>query len=100
MREAGFSAVLSFIFSGLGQIYNGEIKKGFIIMTFSLIGIILLLIGAIIIGYFLLTDLLSFKGAILGSILFIIGLGGTGAFGIYSIWDAYKRGEESKKIQS
>lgn len=100
MKEAGLSAVFSFIFSGLGQIYNGEIKKGIIIMTFSLIGILLALIGAIIIGYFLLTDLFSFKGAILGGVLFIIGIGGMGVFGIYSIWDAYKGGGESKKFQS
>lgn len=99
MREAGLSAVFSFIFSGLGQIYNGEIKKGIIIMTFSVIGILTALIGAIIIGYFLLTDLFDFKGAVLGGVLFIIGIGVTGVFGIYSIRDAYKGGE-GKKFQS
>ncbi len=99
MKEAGLSAVFSFIFSGLGQIYNGEIKKGLMIMTFSLIGILLALIGAIIIGYFLLTDLFSFKGAVLGGVLFIVGIGGMGAFGVYSIWDAHQRGGESKERQ-
>ncbi len=92
MKEAGFSAVLSFIFSGLGQIYNGQIKKGIIIMTFSVIGILLTLVGAVVMGCSLLFNLFEQKWIILGGVLFIIGIAEIAIFGIYSIWDAYKVG--------
>lgn len=32
MKSAGIAAVLSVIFSGLGQIYNGQIFKGLVIL--------------------------------------------------------------------
>lgn len=52
-KNSGISAVLSFIFPGVGQIYNGHIGKGifymclfvvFLVLTFALIGFPLLLI--------------------------------------------------------
>jgi TM2 domain-containing membrane protein YozV/ribosomal protein L40E len=58
------SAVLSFVFVGLGQIYNGQIGKG---IMFVIIGIILVLSMVILIGF----------------ILYPL-------FWVYNIYDAYK----------
>lgn len=98
MKEAGLSAVLSFIFSGLGQVYNGQIKKGVIIMAFSLTGILLALVGATVVGYSLLHDFFEWGGIILGGILFIVGILEVGILGIYSMWDAYREGKKSERL--
>jgi TM2 domain-containing membrane protein YozV len=37
MKSAGLAAVLSFFISGLGQIYNGQILKGLVIIVFQVI---------------------------------------------------------------
>ena len=37
MKSAGLAAVLSFFISGLGQIYNGQILKGLIIIVVQVI---------------------------------------------------------------
>jgi TM2 domain-containing membrane protein YozV len=37
MKSAGLAAVLSFFISGLGQIYNGQILKGLIIIVVQII---------------------------------------------------------------
>jgi TM2 domain-containing membrane protein YozV/RNA polymerase subunit RPABC4/transcription elongation factor Spt4 len=47
-KNPGISAVLSFLFVGLGQIYNGEIAKGLI---FLFCGIICIFLMLIFIGY-------------------------------------------------
>lgn len=49
-KSSGIAAVLSFLFTGLGQIYNGQIGKGiaFMIIGFILAGTILILIGFIL----------------------------------------------------
>ncbi|MBB5173882.1 hypothetical protein [Texcoconibacillus texcoconensis] len=48
MKNAGLAAVLSFFFSGLGQIYNGEIGKGIAFILAQFINALLMLI---IIGF-------------------------------------------------
>lgn len=48
MKNAGLAAVLSFLFAGLGQIYNGSIGKGLIIIVVQVINVCLMLI---IIGF-------------------------------------------------
>ena len=63
-KSPGLAAVLSFLFTGLGQIYNGQIGKG---IAFVVIGIILLFTIIILIGF----------------ILYPI-------FWIYNIYDAYQ----------
>jgi TM2 domain-containing membrane protein YozV len=40
-KNPGFAAVLSFVFMGAGQIYNGQIRKG---IFFAVLGVILLTI--------------------------------------------------------
>lgn len=48
MKNAGIAAVLSFFISGLGQIYNGQIIKGLIIIVVQAINLAL---TAILIGW-------------------------------------------------
>jgi TM2 domain-containing membrane protein YozV len=49
-KSEGIAAVLSFLFVGLGQIYNGQIGKGIIFIIFGVIAVLtmLILIGFII----------------------------------------------------
>jgi hypothetical protein len=89
-RIPGIAAVLSFFFNGLGQLYNGQIFKGLLIIFISSVSIIILVIGAIIIGLFLLGKLASVKILILGLALFVGALISTCFLGIYSIVDAYR----------
>ena len=48
MKNSGLAAVLSFFFPGLGQIYNGEIGKGILIMFVQFINTLLMFV---IIGF-------------------------------------------------
>jgi TM2 domain-containing membrane protein YozV len=92
----GIAAVLSFLFTGLGQIYNGQIKKGLIIMFFSSVAMILTILGAIVIGCWILGKFNFFILLILGIGLFLIGLSLICILGIFSIVDAFK--EAQKRI--
>lgn len=47
-KNPGLAAIASFFFSGLGQIYNGEIGKGFLLIGVQIINVFLM---AIIIGF-------------------------------------------------
>jgi TM2 domain-containing membrane protein YozV len=42
MKSAGLAAVLSFFVSGLGQIYNGQIIKGLIVIVVQAINVLLM----------------------------------------------------------
>ena len=86
----GLCAVLSFIYSGLGQLYNGQIKKGLVIIIFSSLGIILTLVGAILVGHYLLTKVNLLLELIWGMSLLIAGVLLVCCTGTYSIFDAYK----------
>ncbi|MCM8766462.1 MAG: hypothetical protein NC816_02855 [Candidatus Omnitrophica bacterium] len=88
------AALLSFIFNGLGQIYNGEIKKGLTLIFLSGVSLLILIIGAIFIFYFIKT-LPPISLLIWGVCLFFFGLTGMIIIGIYSISDAYNK---AKKI--
>ncbi|MGB9677610.1 MAG: hypothetical protein ACPLZ9_03235 [Candidatus Ratteibacteria bacterium] len=88
------AALLSFVFNGLGQIYNGEIKKGLTLIFLSGVSLLILILGAIFIFYFIkTTPPISFL--IWGVSLFFFGLTGMIIIGIYSISDAYNK---AKKI--
>ncbi len=39
-KNPGFSALLSFIFAGLGQTYNGQLSRGFLVLAGTLLGIL------------------------------------------------------------
>ena len=91
----GIAAVLSFIFNGIGQIYNGQILKGLLIIFFSTIGMILILVGAAFLGYWILAKAAYINFLIIGALLFGIGLIFICILGIYSIIDAYQVAKES-----
>jgi hypothetical protein len=84
----GTAAVLSFMFSGLGQLYNGQIFKELMIILISFINILVFLIGSILIGFWLLGKVLFAKALCWGLSLFCIGLISIALLGIYSIVDA------------
>jgi hypothetical protein len=90
ITHPGLAAVLSFIFSGIGQLYNGQIKKGLLIVLFSVISIFIFLIGSIFIGFWLLGKLIFRGELVLGLALFFIGIIAICVLGLYSIFDAYK----------
>lgn len=90
-HHPGIAAVLSFIFNGLGQLYNGDINKGLVIMTASSICLILIIVGAILAFHWLLTKAFPVAELIWGGVIFTIGIIGACAIGAYSIHDAYRQ---------
>lgn len=86
----GLAAILSFIFNGLGQFYNGQIVKGLLIIFLSVISMLILIVGAILIGSWLMAKVFVPAQIILGTFLFIVGLILICIVGIYSIFDAYR----------
>lgn len=89
-NHPGTAAVLSFIFNGLGQLYNGQIKKGLWIIFFSGLNLLIFLIGSVLIYFWLLGKVFFAQELFLGLILFFIGLIFISLLGIYSILDAYR----------
>ena len=92
-NSSGTAAVLSFVFSGLGQLYNGQLLKGLIIIFFAALSIFLTVLGAVLI-YIWLTQQLISELVLTGFVLFVVGLITICVIGIYSIVDAYKRGQK------
>jgi len=68
LKNPGLAAVASFFFAGLGQIYNGEIGKGVLLMVVQVINIFLCFVGIGLITY--------------------------PVTWIYGMWDAYKTAEK------
>jgi TM2 domain-containing membrane protein YozV len=83
------AAVLSFIFSGLGQIYNGQIKKGLFVIFLSCLSIFIFIIGAILIGLWLFGKMIFVGQLVCGIAIFAVGLLLICILGIWSIIDAY-----------
>lgn len=83
------SALLSFLFNGLGQIYNGEIKKGLVLIFFSGVSMLVLILGTVFLFYFIKGQFSPLAFLVWGIILFFLGLTGMIILGIYSISDAY-----------
>ncbi len=48
-KSPGIAALLSFIFAGSGQIYNGELLKGILILAGTLVGVLIFLIPGVIV---------------------------------------------------
>ena len=42
MKNPTLAAILSFLFMGLGQFYNGEVKKGIIFLVLYIVSIVLM----------------------------------------------------------
>ena len=89
-NHPGVAAVLSFFFNGLGQLYNGEIAKGLVMMSAASVFIIIILIGGILALHWLLTQALPVAELIWGLIIFVAGIIGACILGTYSITDAYQ----------
>ena len=89
-KNPGLAAVFSFVFSGLGQLYNGQIFKGLAIISVNAVGLLILIIGSILIGFWILGKVIFEKELVLGIALFSFGLILICAIGIYSIFDAYR----------
>ncbi|AKB76345.1 hypothetical protein MSLAZ_3084 [Methanosarcina lacustris Z-7289] len=68
IKNPGFAAVASFLWVGLGQIYNGEIGKGLLFMVIQIVNALLVFI--------------------------VIGLVTFPVFWAYGIYDAYKTAEK------
>lgn len=89
-NQSLFAAVSSLFFSGLGQLYNGDLSKGLFIILFSFIGFVFFIFGSIVFAYWIL------NGCALRSCFFwALGLVISGLVIIvllssYSIVDAYK----------
>ena len=90
INHPGIAAVLSFVFSGLGQLYNGQMLKGLFIIFLSVVSMLVLIAGSIIIGLWLLAKITSLKLLILGLSLFLCALVFICVLGIHSILDAYR----------
>lgn len=89
-ERAGVAAVLSFVFSGLGQLYNGQILKGLVIIFLSASSVVVVIAGAICIGSWML-ERVVFPGQLgLGVFAFAAGVFLAVCLGIYSIVDAYR----------
>ena len=89
----GTAAVLSFVFNGLGQIYNGQIRKGMFIIFLSTLSLLILIIGAILIAFWLFGRALFPAQIILGSLFFSFGLILICILGVWGIFDAYKNAQ-------
>ncbi len=88
-REAGTAAVLSFVFTGVGQLYNGEIKKGLWLVTVATAGIILALLGALAIWMSMKYNFFSVQSSLVFITVLLLGGVLICWSGIYSIYDAY-----------
>jgi len=86
----GIAAVLSFVFNGLGQLYNGQIVKGLTIIFFSALSMTILIIGSVFIALWFLGKIIFSQVLIFGLALFFLSLVSICIIGIYSIIDAYR----------
>ena len=90
----GTAAVLSFVFNGLGQLYNGQIQKGLLLIAVSALSIFVFIIGSIFIGFWLWGKVIFCRQLFWGLVLFLLGMISVCWLGIYSIFDAYKEAQK------
>lgn len=72
-KDPGIAAVLSFFWTGLGQVYNGQIAKGIALMLLQVVNVLLMFV-------------------VIGFITFPITW-------IYGIWDAHKTAKATHMVQ-
>lgn len=89
IREPGLGAVLSFFFNGLGQLYNGQIKKGITIMSLSVLCMTSVIISAIYLAYVFWLNPQQILQLCLWLIFLAVSIIAVAIIGIYSIYDAY-----------
>ncbi|RKY31370.1 MAG: hypothetical protein DRP74_05030 [Candidatus Omnitrophota bacterium] len=90
ITHPGVATVLSFVFNGLGQLYNGQIKKGLLIIFCSSLSLLVFIFGSILIGLWLFGKVIFASELVVGLAMFLLGLVLICILGIYSIVDAYR----------
>ncbi|MCG3139059.1 MAG: hypothetical protein HJJLKODD_02937 [Phycisphaerae bacterium] len=73
MKNPGIAAVLSFFYTGLGQIYNGQIGKGLLLMALQFVSVMAMFV--------------------------LVGFITTPLLWIYGIYDAYQTAERQNHYQ-
>jgi len=96
IRNPGVAAVLSFCFNGLGQIYNGQIRKGLIIMCLSVIFMSCVITIAIYLSYLFWLNPQGILQLGMWLILLAASIIVVAIVGIYSIYDAYNEAKIKK----
>ncbi len=92
-NHPGTAAVLSFVFSGLGQLYNGQILKGLFIVFFAVLSLLSIVLGAVLI-FLWCKQQVVLNLLWLGIGLFVVGLIFICIIAVYSIIDAYKQAQK------
>ncbi|MFZ5800057.1 MAG: hypothetical protein ACOY3D_01600 [Candidatus Omnitrophota bacterium] len=85
----GAAAALSFVFNGLGQIYNGQIRKGLFIVALSTLSLLMILGGGIFFIIWLRKEIPVTLEMLLSLAMFFLGVIIGGYLGVYSVYDAY-----------
>lgn len=85
----GAAAALSFVFNGLGQIYNGQIRKGLFIVTLSTLSLLMIIGGGIFFIIWLRREIPVSLEMLLSLVIFMVGVVIGGYLGVYSVYDAY-----------
>jgi TM2 domain-containing membrane protein YozV len=93
-NNPGAAAVLSFIFSGLGQLYNGQIFKGLWIIFFAAVSLLIFTAGAILVGFAFMGKRVFPAQILFGTALLLVSLAAICILGIYSIVDAYQSAQK------
>lgn len=93
VNHSGKAAILSFLFCGLGQLYNGHIVKGLTIIFFTCLSLMANVFGAVLL-YMYFKSQLPFSILWSGIGVLIVGLLSIALIGVYSIVDAHKHGKK------
>jgi hypothetical protein len=88
-KNPGTAAVLSFVFSGLGQLYNGQILKGLAIIFFTSLSLIIFIVGAVFVGFWIIGRPVFSGQLFWGMVICLVSLLFMCTLGIYSIVDAH-----------
>ena len=95
MRSPVIAAILSFICAGLGQFYNGELRKGWLFIFVIFISLVIFALGGIFLIYGISEDK---KTQIIWALfLVLLGLFSLIVSGLLSILDAYLKGKNEDK---
>lgn len=85
----GTAAALSFVFNGLGQIYNGQIRKGLVIVSLSTLSLLMIIGGGIFFIIWLRREIPVSLEMLFSLAIFLVGVIVGGYLGVYSVYDAY-----------
>lgn len=89
VKNSRVAAVLSFCLIGLGQIYNGQIKKGLVLISSSGILMIYIITTVTYFAYILWVTPQEILRLVSWLILLAVSIIAVAIIGIYSIYDAY-----------